>query len=110
MLLRPLESIRKQASALAAKLRKAGLPCEIQVVDGFSQTGSGSFPDQNLPTKLVSIDTQAMSSVILANRLRHYTVPVFARIQDDKVHIDPRTLLDGDDKIILEALGEIIGS
>jgi len=110
MLLRPAESISKQASALAAKLRKAKLPCQIQTVDGFSQAGSGSFPDQNLPTKLVSIHTEAMSSVVLANRLRHYKTPVFARIQDDRVCIDPRTLLDGDDKIILEALSEVLGS
>lgn len=110
MLLRPLDSIRKQASAFATKLRKANLPCEVQVADGFSQAGSGSFPDQNLPTKLVSIHTEAMSGVALANRLRHYTVPIFARIQDEKVHIDPRTLLEGDDKIILEALSKILGS
>lgn len=110
MLLRPIESIRRQASAFAAKLRKTKLPCEFQVVDGFSQTGSGSFPDQNLPTKLISVHTEAMSSVALASRLRHYKVPIFARIQDEKVHIDPRTLLDGDDKIIILALTEILGS
>jgi L-seryl-tRNA(Ser) seleniumtransferase len=110
MLLRPLESIRRQASAFAAKLRKVNLPCEIQTIDGFSQAGSGSFPDQNLPTKLVSIHTQMMSSVLLADRLRHYKVPVFVRIQEDRICIDPRTLLNGDDKIILEALSEILGS
>ncbi len=110
MMLRPLESIRKQASALAAKLRKAGLPCEVQIIDGFAQAGSGSFPDQNLPTKLISIDTQAMTGVALSNRLRHHTVPIFARIQDEKVCFDPRTLLAGDDKIILEALTEILGA
>lgn len=110
MLLRPLDAIRRRAAALASKLRKAELPCQVQVVDGFSQTGSGSFPDQNLPTKLVAIDTEAMSSVMLAERLRHHTTPVFVRIQDEKVHIDPRTLLDGDEKIITEALTGILST
>ena len=44
-----------------------------------------------------------------AVQLRQYRTPVFARIQSDQVLIDPRTLLDGDDKIVVEALIEILG-
>ncbi len=50
------------------------------------------------------------SAESLAARLRQYRTPVFARIQNDQVLIDPRTLLNGDDKIIVEALAEILGS
>ena len=64
---------------------------------------------QNLPTRLVAVSSNKISSVVLANRLRHHAVPIFTRIQDDKVLIDPRTLLDGDEKIILKALTEILG-
>jgi L-seryl-tRNA(Ser) seleniumtransferase len=110
MLLRPYDDIRKQAQRIVSKLRKAKLPCTIEVMDGFSQTGSGSLPTQNLPTRLITITSETVSSVVLANRLRHYSVPVFTRIQDDKVLLDPRTLLDGDEKIILDALTEIFNS
>ena len=110
MLLRPITAIRKQASSLAARLRKAGSKCDIQTMDGYSQAGSGSFPDQNLPTRFVCIEVAGMSCTALANRLRHHRVPIFVRLQDEKVCIDSRTLLDGDDKIILEALTEIAGS
>lgn len=109
MLLRPITAIRKQASSLAAKLRKAGSNCNIQTLDGYSQAGSGSFPDQNLPTRFVCIEVAGMSCTALANRLRHHRIPIFVRLQDEKVCLDPRTLLDGDDKIILEALSEIAG-
>lgn len=109
MLLRSYESISKQAQAMAAKIRKAKLQCQAESADGFSQTGSGSLPAQNLPTRLVVVSSDKISSVVLANRLRHHTVPIFTRIQDDKVMIDPRTLLDGDEKIVLEALTEILG-
>lgn len=107
MLLRPLASIQKQAEQIIVKLQKAKLPCRIEAADGFSQTGSGSLPAQNLPTRLVVVSAESMSSVVLANRLRHYEIPVFTRIQEDKVLLDPRTLQDGDEQIIIDALTEI---
>jgi L-seryl-tRNA(Ser) seleniumtransferase len=110
MLLRPLESIQKQADAISAALRKAKLACEVEVIDGYSQTGSGSLPGQNLPTRLVAISGSTITSITLANRLRHHRVPIFTRIQDEKILIDPRTLLDGDQDIVIEALTEILGS
>lgn len=107
MLLRPLVSIQKQTEQIIMKLQKAKFPCQIEAVDGFSQTGSGSLPAQNLPTRLVAVSADGMSSVVLANRLRHYEIPIFTRIQDEKVLIDPRTLLDGDEQIIIDALTEV---
>lgn len=109
MLLRSYESIRKQAQRMVTKLRKTKLSCEVESIDGFSQTGSGSFPAQDLPTRLVVISSGKISSMVLANRLRHHIVPIFTRIQEDKVLLDPRTLLDGDEKIILQALTAILG-
>ena len=108
MLLRPYESIRRQAARLVSKLRKAKLPCQVQSVKGFSQTGSGSLPTQNLPTRLVAIEPSKINSVTLANRLRHFRVPIFTRIQDEQVRIDPRTLMDGDEAIVIDALIEIM--
>ena len=109
MLLRSYKSIHKQAQNMVTKLRNAKLSCEVESTDGFSQTGSGSLPTQNLPTRLVAISGGKTSSVVLANQLRHHAIPIFTRIQDDKVLIDPRTLLEGDEKIILEALTGMLG-
>ena len=108
MLLRPYESIQRQAARIVNKLRKVKLPCDVQTIDGHSQTGSGSLPTQNMATRLVTISSDAISSDTLAKRLRLYTVPIFTRIQDEKVLIDPRTLLDGDEKIVIHALTEIL--
>ncbi len=108
MLLRPAEDIQKEADHLAGRIQAARLPGKVQVVKGYSQTGSGSLPGQDLPTFLVAITGDQTNPVILANRLRHYQVPIFTRIQEDRILIDPRTLLDGDQDIIVEALTEIL--
>ena len=71
--------------------------------------GSGSLPTQNLATTLVAIRPGKISAESLANRLRQSGTPVFTRIQNDRVLIDPRTLLSGEDKIVIKALLEILG-
>jgi len=66
--------------------------------------GSGSLPTRDIPTRLVSIAPAGMTPDALAARLRRQTPPVFARIQEDKVLLDPRTLLAGDEEPLIEAL------
>jgi len=79
-----------------------------RVMDGESMVGGGSLPGSTLPTKLLSIPTppkkgQSLAQS-LAQRLRHNTVPVIARISEDAVMLDPRTVFPEEDDIVAEAL------
>jgi len=107
MLRRNDSEIAKKAERLASQLGKGISDSTITTVPGFSQMGSGSLPTQNLATTLVAIRPEKISAESLASRLRRYSTPIFTRIQNDQVLIDPRTLLGGDDKIIIKALLEI---
>ncbi len=71
--------------------------------------GSGSLPTQNLATTLVAIRPEKISAELLASRLRRYSTGIFTRIRNDQILIDPRTLLNGDDKIVIKALLDILG-
>jgi L-seryl-tRNA(Ser) seleniumtransferase len=109
MLRRDGTEIAKEAKNMASKLGNSLSNCAVRTIDGFSQMGSGSLPTQNLATTLVSLRPEKISAESLAGRLRQYSTPVFTRIQNDQVLIDPRTLLSGDDKIVIEALLDILG-
>jgi L-seryl-tRNA(Ser) seleniumtransferase len=67
---------------------------EIELVDGASLLGGGSTPSQSLPTKLVRIASSRRSAAQLEARLRegHLSIPVIARIEDDRVLLDLRTV------------------
>ena len=108
MLTAEFRELRKKADHLKKQLRQVVEDASIEVIDGFSQVGSGSMPDQNLPTSLVTIVPEQMTVESLAGRLRQYGTPIFTRIQNERVLIDPRTLRDGDDKVIVEAVREIL--
>ncbi len=107
MLIRPPEALTKQAKRIVAKVKKALPDAPIETVPGFSQTGSGSLPAQNMPTTLVAI-TPKTSAQALAASLRNYSTPIFPRIQKQTVLLDPRTLRNNDEKTITNAIIELL--
>jgi len=95
LLRRTADEIRPVADSLAAAL--AALPgLEASVVPERSQPGSGSAPDVFLETWAVAVRHERLSAQALARRLREGEPIVFARIQDDLLLCDPRTLQDGE--------------
>jgi L-seryl-tRNA(Ser) seleniumtransferase len=110
MLRRSESEIAKEAKRMASRLGKSISDCTVTTIAGFSQMGSGSLPTQNLATTLIALRPEKISADSLAGKLRQYNAPVFTRIQNDQVLIDPRTLVSGDDKIVIEALLDILGN
>ena len=108
MLRRDDSEIAKKAKHLASQLSESISNSAVTIIPGYSQMGSGSLPTQNLATTLVAIRPGKISAESLANQLRRYGTPIFTRIQNDQVLIDPRTLLSGDDKIVIKSLLEIL--
>jgi len=104
MLSRDLADLEEQAERIVMTVKEKTAAPAITTTDGNSQMGSGSLPGQNLPTRLVSVSSQTPSVEEIAARLRRNNPPVFARIQKDELLLDPRTLLEGEEEIVIEAL------
>jgi L-seryl-tRNA(Ser) seleniumtransferase len=106
MMLASAGELRPRAESLARAI--AGLAgFSASVESGQSQPGSGSAPGIFLPTFVVRLKHANHSAAKLAQRLRSAEPPVFTRVQDDAVLLDPRTLLDGDDERLLGALKQV---
>jgi L-seryl-tRNA(Ser) seleniumtransferase len=98
----------EQAERIARAVREQIGDATVRTVDGHSQMGSGSLPTQNLPTRLVEISSKTMKPDEIAVRLRRNAPPVFARIRKNRVLVDPRTLLDGEQEAVIKALVEAL--
>jgi L-seryl-tRNA(Ser) seleniumtransferase len=103
MLRRDLADIRAQAERIAGSIRASAPGATAEVVDGFSQMGSGSLPGQDVPTRLVAVGAENLEAGEIARRLRRYNPPVFARVGQGRVLADPRTLLDGEEATLVAA-------
>ncbi|MHC4395669.1 MAG: L-seryl-tRNA(Sec) selenium transferase [Planctomycetota bacterium] len=108
MLMCPLSEITDRAERITSELNRSICDAAVTTVPGFSQTGSGSLPAQNLATILVAIQPEKISAESLAKQLRQWSTAIFARIQNEQVLFDPRTLRDGDDQVVIRALLEIL--
>ncbi len=98
MLATPLEELNRRAKRWQRRLRRAGI--EAQVIDGRSAVGGGSLPGETLPTKLLALP--AADPDRLAAALRGGDPPVIARIEDDRLVLDPRTVLPEEEGTLLE--------
>jgi L-seryl-tRNA(Ser) seleniumtransferase len=92
--------IEKRARAWRRTLRGDGIPAEI--VEGESTVGGGSLPGETLPTKLVALPVAHPDR--LAAALRAANPPVVARIEEDRVVLDPRTVLPEQERELLCAV------
>jgi len=107
MLLAVESELEARAAALAAQLR-AGAPggLRVSVIRTDSPVGGGSLPGFTLPSFAVALDG-APSASQLAFALRSASPAVLARTQGERVLLDVRTLLAGDEAHLLGALAAV---
>ncbi len=76
---------------------------DFELLDDYSEVGGGSLPATRINSVVISITHKNLSAEKFSKALRDYETPIIARIKNDKVIIDTRTLLDGDFEIIEKA-------
>jgi L-seryl-tRNA(Ser) seleniumtransferase len=105
LIAQPLDELDRRAQSWASQLRQAGL--DARVLDGRSAIGGGSLPGETAPTRLLAIDLPSPDDA--AARLRAHDPPVIARIEQDLLCLDPRTVLPDQEASLLDALVSLLG-
>jgi L-seryl-tRNA(Ser) seleniumtransferase len=101
-------SLRTDALCKALSAKTANANAEIEIADARSLVGGGSTPAQSLPTKVLRIASARHSAGDLEIGLRSGATPVIARIEDDRLLIDLRTVFPEQEVALLEALAEAL--
>jgi L-seryl-tRNA(Ser) seleniumtransferase len=108
-----LEDLDRRADSLIKKIQdKLALissennrpKITIEKIQGFSQVGGGALPTTDLETKLVALSIEAISLREFSVKLRKARPALLVRIQENKILMDPRTILDEQ----LDQVAEII--
>ena len=107
MLTEPLDSVNKKAKTLYDMILSKKLDLEIGIDKDYSEVGGGALPLEELPTHVVTIRPNNISSSQLEDRLRKYSTPIFTRVNDDRVIIDLRTVKEEQYETIVQALTEV---
>ncbi|MGB9434761.1 MAG: L-seryl-tRNA(Sec) selenium transferase, partial [Candidatus Acidiferrum sp.] len=103
-----VQEIAQRAAKLAASLQStaSSRAVSIELADGHSLVGGGSTPAQSLPTKLLRIISSRYSAADLETRLRQGPagIPVIARIEQDCLLLDLRTVFPEQESALIESL------
>jgi len=97
-----LKQVKGRAEAWAAELGQG------QVVEGESTMGGGSLPGESMPTFLLSLHVKSAEKFLRA--LRRNNPPIIARTENDKVLLDPRTVLPEQEGALIVGLKNILKS
>jgi L-seryl-tRNA(Ser) seleniumtransferase len=83
---------------------------EIEIKDGTSLAGGGSTPSQSLPTKIIRIASARYSATKLEQRLRRAPagVSVIARVEDDRLILDLRTIFPEQEPLLIKTLAAVL--
>jgi len=88
---------------------RLGATFEISVARTASQVGGGSLPLADVETFAVVLVSPKMSPHGIVAALRKCEIPIIARIGEDKVYIDFRTILPRDDDLLIEEIIAALG-
>ena len=105
MLAVPAETIKNRAESLRSHLDTQLF--KVEVKPGYSLIGGGSAPEECTPTYLLAVTSKRYSVNQLEQRLREFSSPVVARIEDDQLILDLRTVFPEQEDIIISAFTEI---
>ncbi len=102
MLIWPAEEVKKRVGRFRRKLARE-LPAEYKVTlrEDNSQVGGGALPLQALPTWVVAIRPLTLSAASLEEKLRKSDPPVIARVKEEEVLLDLRTVAEEEEAVLL---------
>ena len=111
MLTQPVDIIKKRARRIYASLKKdIGGRAEMEIIKDKSQAGGGSLPGADFPTFAVSIKPSGISVNELEKRLRLGNPPVIARIKENALLLDARTVGDAELKGLVNCVKTAIAT
>jgi L-seryl-tRNA(Ser) seleniumtransferase len=103
------EDLKKRSQSflkkLSRRLKHEGL--EFRIIDGESAIGGGAAPTAHLSTSLIALRHHSLSPDALGQVLRRKSPPVIARISEDNLLIDLRTVAADEENELLNALASL---
>jgi L-seryl-tRNA(Ser) seleniumtransferase len=93
--------LQSRAERIAAEIGEAtGEDTRVETGRAESQVGGGSLPTAGLVTSVIMLISRKLSPDEITARLRRGEIPIIARIAEDKVIIDLRTVQPSEDEIL----------
>ncbi|MBR0140022.1 MAG: L-seryl-tRNA(Sec) selenium transferase [Firmicutes bacterium] len=103
------DDVKYKAQRFALKLATENpYVCDFSVIKDTGRVGGGSAPMLDIETWAVTARPREISVDEMAERLRHWNVPVIGRIQDGQLLLDMRTVSDDELSTLAKAVSDVL--
>jgi L-seryl-tRNA(Ser) seleniumtransferase len=109
MLTSPVSEVEEKAKVLAGELTGAVPDLEVDVAPSVARSGGGTLPTREIPSFAVRLGGAGTDVESLSSRLRDADPPVVGRVHEGRLWLDARTLLPGDEEVVVRAVKEARG-
>ncbi len=109
MLHAPAEEMKEKADLLAKEIALTAPNLAVDVAPSVARSGGGTLPLHEIPSYAVRLVDETGDADAVAEKLRSSDPPVVGRVGDRRIWLDVRTLLDGDEETILQAVSTYLG-
>lgn len=96
MILMPKEEVKKKCILLKRKLQSKTQDFKFYIDKGKSMVGGGSMPTEKIETYVVKVTSDKFSPEDMERKLRLGETPLIARVYNDELVLDGRTLFKED--------------
>jgi L-seryl-tRNA(Ser) seleniumtransferase len=112
MALAPLDGLERRASRMAERIveRGKGAGISAEAISSVAVSGGGSLPGTEIESWAVTIAHPAKSAAEIDRALRSARSPVIARVEDDRVILDVRTIRPDEDELVAELVAGALGA
>ncbi len=85
--------LKQRAQRLVRRLTlKLGEKCRVSYSPTVSRVGGGALPEFNIDSWAIVLTPASFSLNVLEKKLRHLSIPIIGRIENDRFLLDVRTL------------------
>ena len=108
MLTSSQESLKKKGQSILRRIGGAKKNRDlVQLKQTMSKVGGGAMPEHTLPSWGLVLYPREGNAAALEKRLRSLAVPIVGRIEDERMVLDLRTILDMDIPLVVDILLEL---
>ncbi|WP_042345594.1 L-seryl-tRNA(Sec) selenium transferase [Bacillus massiliigorillae] len=102
-----IDELEEKAKTLMGKLLNLHLPFDISIQEDLSTIGGGTMPGVTLPTMVLSLKPHYASAQDWKEKLQKQPIPIIARIHQDALIFDVRTIDEEEFPILVDVFGKL---
>jgi len=101
------DELARRAKQIAQRLLASCPSLLVEVVESRSVLGGGAAPGSTLPTRVLAVKSEGINADELCAQLRHWETPIIARVEEERMLLDLRTVEPEQEEAIVAALESI---